>query len=220
LAYTASDGILLRYDPDGNREVLLQYDNPASSFDGLGHLAEDGDRNIYATGLTMGSLGYYEVALLKLNAGSVKWEGHYAGSSSGDTYAHSLAVNESGTVVIAGSANDKSSGSKLFVATFGSKTLATPASESGLPTAFSLDQNFPNPFNPTTVIGYQLSMASRVRLVVYDLLGREVKILVDERKGAGSHLVRFDAIGLASGVYFYRLTAGGSVLTRKLLLLR
>jgi hypothetical protein len=80
------------------------------------------------------------------------------------------------------------------------------------PKAFGLEQNFPNPFNPTTTIYYQLPTDSRVSIVVYDLLGREVKRLVDEVKEAGYHEVRFSATGggasgIASGVYFYRMTA-------------
>ena len=71
---------------------------------------------------------------------------------------------------------------------------------------FRLWQNYPNPFNPTTVVSYQLSVVSNVRLVVYDVLGREVAVLVDERKGPGSYTIRFNAAGLASGVYFYRLS--------------
>jgi hypothetical protein len=75
------------------------------------------------------------------------------------------------------------------------------------PKAFALEQNFPNPFNPTTTIYYQLPTGSRVGIVVYDLLGREVKRLVDEVKEAGYHQEWFDASGIASGVYFYRMTA-------------
>lgn len=86
--------------------------------------------------------------------------------------------------------------------------------------AFTLHQNYPNPFNPTTVISYQLPVVSNVRLGVYDLLGREVTVLVNERREAGVHQVRFDRSGLSSGVYFYRLTAGSNVKTRNFLLLR
>ena len=98
------------------------------------------------------------------------------------------------------------------------------------PTRFSLAQNFPNPFNPGTTITYELPRASEVRLSVYDILGREVSVLVNGRVDAGSHRARFDGSGLASGVYMYRLEArsldpasdGKNVFTqsRKLLLLR
>ena len=85
--------------------------------------------------------------------------------------------------------------------------------------AMMLEQNHPNPFNPTTKISYQLSIFSEVRLVVYDVLGREVSVLVNGMKAAGSYEVSFDATQLAGGVYFCRLTAGKFVATRKLLLL-
>lgn len=83
-----------------------------------------------------------------------------------------------------------------------------------------MQQNYPNSFNPATVVRYQLPVVSDVKLVVYDLLGREVSVLVNERKAPGSYSVMFDAAGLASGVYFYRLTAGEFVQVRKLLMLR
>jgi len=85
---------------------------------------------------------------------------------------------------------------------------------------FQLQQNYPNPFNPTTVVSYQLPMASEVKLVVYNLLGREVSVLVNERKAAGVHEVKFDGSNLASGVYFYRLIAGDFVQTRRMVLVR
>ncbi len=90
----------------------------------------------------------------------------------------------------------------------------------GLPTGFSLSQNYPNPFNPTTTIRYELSKSSMVRLSVYDILGRELSVLVNERKNGGSYEVKFDAARLASGVYFYKLQAGDYVQTRKLLILK
>jgi hypothetical protein len=90
----------------------------------------------------------------------------------------------------------------------------------GVPTIFALDQNYPNPFNPTTVISCQLPAASRLRLVVYDLLGREVATLMDELKEPGRHEMTFDASGLASGFYVYRLTAGEYVASRKMLLVK
>jgi tetratricopeptide (TPR) repeat protein len=78
--------------------------------------------------------------------------------------------------------------------------------------------NYPNPFNPTTVIGYQLSVSGHVTLKVYDILGREVTTLVNESQNPGIHSATFDASRLASGVYFYRLTAPGVNQVKKMLL--
>jgi len=85
---------------------------------------------------------------------------------------------------------------------------------------FNLKQNFPNPFNPSTTINYQLPMNSHVAIRIYDLLGREVVTLVDENEGAGYKSLKFDASSLPSGVYFYRLEAGTYQDTKKLLLLK
>ena len=89
-----------------------------------------------------------------------------------------------------------------------------------VPQGFVLHQNYPNPFNPNTVVSYQLSVVSNVKLAVYDIVGREVAVLVNERKVPGSYEVRFDATGLASGVYFYRITAGDFAQTRKMIVLK
>ena len=86
--------------------------------------------------------------------------------------------------------------------------------------SFKLEQNYPNPFNPSTVIAYSLPASSHVTLSVLDALGREVQTLVNESKKAGNHMVEFAPTGLASGVYFYRISAGKFIQTRKLLLLR
>jgi hypothetical protein len=94
------------------------------------------------------------------------------------------------------------------------------AGGNGTPYKFDLEQNYPNPFNPSTVVIYQLPAATDVKLAVYDLLGREVAVLVNEKKDAGRYEVRFTAGGLASGVYFYRLSAGQFVKTNKFVLLK
>ena len=88
----------------------------------------------------------------------------------------------------------------------------------GLPTQYRLEQNYPNPFNPSTVIPFELPKKGHVTLKVYDNLGREVKVLVDRVLPAGRHKVTFNAKGLATGVYFYRLSVDGTVISRKMLL--
>ena len=85
---------------------------------------------------------------------------------------------------------------------------------------FSLEQNYPNPFNPSTSIQYRVSSISNVLLKVYDVLGNEVATLVNEEKPAGSYEVKFDASGLSSGIYFYKLQAGNFIESKKMLLLK
>ena len=89
-----------------------------------------------------------------------------------------------------------------------------------IPVEFGLAQNYPNPFNPTTTFSFSIPQSSTVTLTVIDLLGRELAMIVNERLPAGSYTRQWNAAGLSSGVYFYRLNAGDYVETRKLLLIR
>lgn len=99
--------------------------------------------------------------------------------------------------------------------------VATSIDEPGmLPTELALNQNYPNPFNPSTEISYALPATSQVKLAVYNMLGQQVALLENGVKTAGSHSVRFDASKLGSGTYLYRLEANGTVLTKKMVLVK
>ncbi|HAB52772.1 MAG TPA: hypothetical protein DCE80_11495, partial [Ignavibacteriales bacterium] len=97
-------------------------------------------------------------------------------------------------------------------------------------TTYKLEQNYPNPFNPTTTIGFGISEKGNVRLSVLNILGEEIKILLNEEKEAGYHSIDFSAGGgsafggnassLSSGVYFYQIRAGNFIETKKMILLR
>jgi hypothetical protein len=89
-----------------------------------------------------------------------------------------------------------------------------------VPKVFALEQNYPNPFNPTTIIRYDIPKDTRVKIVVFDMLGRQVKTLVDEETSSGRYKVQFNASDLSSGVYFYRLLTSDFIQTKKLLLMR
>ncbi len=91
---------------------------------------------------------------------------------------------------------------------------------SGFPTEFAFEQNYPNPFNPSTKIKYSIQENSFVNLKVFDVLGREVAILVNEQQKAGYYEVNFNASYLKSGVYFYKINAGSFVETKKMVLLK
>ncbi len=99
-------------------------------------------------------------------------------------------------------------------------TSVEPVETDLLPAEFRLEQNYPNPFNPSTTIQFALPKASHVTLTIYDTVGRHVATVVDDAYPAGAYRVVFDAGGLASGLYVYRITAGAFQATRKMLFLR
>jgi hypothetical protein len=103
---------------------------------------------------------------------------------------------------------------------FSNETPSSVGSEQEPGEAFALLQNFPNPFNPRTEIEFRIPEAGRATLKIFDLLGRETATLVDEWKSPGTYGATWDAAGMASGVYIYRLTAGTFVASKRLLLLR
>jgi hypothetical protein len=83
-----------------------------------------------------------------------------------------------------------------------------------------LSQNYPNPFNPTTKIKFDIVRAGDVKIVVYDVMGREVQTVLNERLQPGTYEASFDASQLTSGVYFYKITAGDFLQTKKMLMIK
>jgi len=121
------------------------------------------------------------------------------------------------------------SDTSLFAGTRGWSVWRRPVSQvvtsvisvsSKLPKGFSLSQNHPNPFNPTTTIRFSIKRRSHVRITVFDVLGRTVATLVDEALGAGDYRTAFDGTNFASGVYFYELETDEYTESRKMLLLK
>ncbi|MDP4117261.1 MAG: T9SS type A sorting domain-containing protein [Bacteroidota bacterium] len=121
------------------------------------------------------------------------------------------------------------SGNYLFECTMGNGIWRRPLSEmvtsvepssKDMPSDFGLGQNYPNPFNPSTTINYQLPKSEQVTIKVYDMLGNEVKTLVNDYKSAGNYTINFDGSKLGSGMYIYRITAGGYTSAKKMILIK
>lgn len=154
--------------------------------------------------------GTWDGVYLSTNAGA---EWNQVDSGLGNTSIRSLAAN--GKYLYA---STESSG--VWRRLLSEMITTSIKSEAALPGNFYLFQNYPNPFNPTTIIRYSLPLASIVTLRVYDILGRDIKTLSLERQGEGIHSVSFSADDLSSGIYFYRLSAGNFVSTKKLIVIK
>ncbi|MBK7978792.1 MAG: T9SS type A sorting domain-containing protein [Ignavibacteriae bacterium] len=116
---------------------------------------------------------------------------------------------------------------RIFAKVFSYQDILVDLNEEieNLPKSLSLYQNYPNPFNPTTKIKYSIPAnekreTANVKIIVYDVLGKEIKTLVNENKSPGNYEVNFDASNLANGVYYYQLKSGDFVQTKKMVLLK
>jgi hypothetical protein len=180
--------------------------------------ATDGSGKVYVSGecwTASGNVG----ALCYNSTGSLLWSACHNGPGEDSEVGYSIAANGRGTSYVAGASVE--SATYLDFALFAFQDPGTAVEERAFaPQGFSLTQNYPNPFNPETTIRYAIAAPCHVRLVVHDLLGREVAVLRNEPMVPGSYEARFDAAGLAGGVYFYRLNAGPNVVSRKMTLVR
>jgi len=176
----------------------------------------------YVTGISVDNSGAVFVAFADYYNASL---GAYFTTDQGTSWTHAGldSVYVTSLVSFGDSTYALSSNAGAFFV--GKNPVTAVKQQSGIPNSFALFQNYPNPFNPTTAIRYQLSAISHVTLKIYDILGREVTTLVDEKENAGTHQIRFDGTRFASGVYFYRLEAkseGGMsfMQTKKLVLIK
>ncbi|MDD5087635.1 MAG: T9SS type A sorting domain-containing protein [bacterium] len=172
------------------------------------------------TSFGLGTPTWVNSWLVKTNSqGDTFWTRTYGGDR--DDRAFSVQPTADGGYIIAGATMSFGAGQTDFylVKTGPDQLDAEPISVIA-PKEYVLHPNFPNPFNATTQIGYELPKASRVTLAVFNLLGEEVASLVDEVQAAGMHTVVFEGSGLASGVYLYRMQTDGFVQTRKMVLLK
>lgn len=144
--------------------------------------------------------------------------GVYASSDNGATWTNvgmngfgvsTMIVNPNASAIYAGTKNGQI---YMMVAN------PTNADDNAVPFEFEMKQNYPNPFNPSTIIEFTLPESQRVTMNVYNVLGELVKVLVDEELTAGQHKVNFNADGLSSGIYIYKLNAGPQTITKKMIL--
>lgn len=129
-------------------------------------------------------------------------------------------VSTVGEAFIGKSSNTVNQNQMGFWYVYQQSTITDVENEETIPTVFKLEQNYPNPFNPSTKIKFAVPEKSNVLIKVYDILGSEVVTLVNQEMDAGWYENNFNAAGLSSGVYLFRMEAGSYVSTKKMILLR
>ena len=221
---TNYDYTTIKYNSLGDSVWVNRYNGEANDIDDARAINLDKSGNVYVTGYSTNTTTAFDYTTMKYNSsGEIGWIISYSNSDAGGSSDEPFAmfVDTSGIVYVTGM-------SALDYATI--KYVPIPVSVENsprsMPNQFALEQNYPNPFNPSTKISWQSPVGSHQTLKIYDLLGNEVAVLVDEFKQAGIYEVEFNASQLSSGIYFYTLKvypvsgAGGFVETKKLILMK
>ncbi|MCI0449358.1 MAG: SBBP repeat-containing protein [Chlorobi bacterium] len=212
----------IKYNSTGEIVWVRTYNGPGNNNDIANSMTTDYEGNIYVTGWSRSgsNFGTEDFATIKYNTiGAQKWIARFNSSGNNEDIANSIAVNAAGDVYIAGRSKLSSYDFEVTTIKYSQVIGIEPVSGS-IPKSFLLHQNFPNPFNPTTQIKFDLPKQSFVRLIVYDASGRKVSTLVNSRFNPGSYLYEWIADSYPSGIYFYKLTAEGYVQTKKMVLVK
>jgi hypothetical protein len=212
------DIVTIKYNSAGDSVWVRRFNGEASYIDeGVG-LSVDESGNVYVAGHSSGITTAFDYTTIKYSdSGAEEWIIKYTNSASAGSDEHltGMYLDEFSNIYVTGI-------SALDYATVKYVQLPTSVEDKNFqsPGEYILYQNYPNPFNPSTKISWQISLGSWQTLRVYDILGNEVATLVDEYKPAGKYEIVWNAAGLTSGIYFYKLTAGDYSDTRKLLFLK
>lgn len=216
---TQMDYATIKYNSQGDKIWEARYNASGGNTEEVHAMVLDQYGNIYVTGNSSGPTGR-DYATLKYNSSGVQqWVMRYNGPGNAYDDALSIAVNSSGDVAITGSSPGATSATDYATVKYSQTTTGINYSKE-IPVGFSLNQNYPNPFNPSTKIKFSIPNSSFVTLKIYDVLGKEVALVVNENLNAGVHNYNFNASGLTSGIYFYKILAGNFSETKKMILIK
>ncbi|HJY63560.1 MAG TPA: SBBP repeat-containing protein [Ignavibacteria bacterium] len=217
---SATDYATVAYQPTGQQIWATRYNGPNNTNDDANAIAADGYGNVYVTGQSNAGGTNLDYLTLKYNStGNQIWEQRYNGPGNGVDAAMSIAVDNGGNVHITGLSQGSGSSSDYASIKYVSTVGIEPVSNN-IPDVFMLYPNFPNPFNPSTKIKFDLPVSSESEVTVYDVSGKVVSVLVDENLRAGTYEIEFDAKNLATGVYFFKIEAANFVDTKKMMLVK
>lgn len=133
--------------------------------------------------------------------------------------ATAIAVGQTGNVYVTGGSNGDTTSSDYATIKY-SQSIGINIVSNEIPGGFSLLQNYPNPFNPSTKIKFQIPKSGNIKIIIFDVLGKEVETLIDQQLQPGVYEVEWDASGSAGGQYFYRLESESFVETRKMIVVK
>ncbi|MCI0450359.1 MAG: SBBP repeat-containing protein [Chlorobi bacterium] len=217
---SATDYATVKYNSSGQQQWAARYNGPNNTSDDASSIVADAGGNVYVTGASNSGGTNLDYLTLKYDqTGTQVWEQRYNGPGNGIDAAASICIDISGNIFVTGNSVGIGSSSDYATLRYSITTSIEPVSNE-IPNEFRLYNNYPNPFNPVTKIKFDLPKQSAATITVYDVSGKVIKTLVGESLGAGSYSVDFDATGLATGVYLYRITAGDFSDVKKMVLVK
>jgi len=208
-----------KLDIDGNILWTKTYPTTSSFATNRRILILDSANNVYVTA-NIDSNNYTRYGVIKYDSnGNQIFLASYGFISVGVNYVIDMDIDKKGSVYLTGTS--QGSGTGYDFATVKYSEIPTGILENNIQlNQFKLEQNYPNPFNPSTTISFSLPEYGFVKLKIFDMLGKEIKTLVNEFKNAGNYFVDFNGSDLSSGVYYYKLITGDFVTTKKMLLIK
>ncbi|MEO8447547.1 MAG: SBBP repeat-containing protein [bacterium] len=201
--------LALKYDPSGNQIWESFADGTGNEADISKGIAVDSSGNVYVTGISFDVPFNFNYMTVKFDATGVqKWKIIYDGGfTNRRDEPIAIAVDAGNNVIVTGISDRLASGDDYATIKYSQSVGVTQISQN-IPDKFSLSQNYPNPFNPVTNIEFGIRKAGQVSLKIYDMLGKETATLVNGYLEAGTYKYNFDASGLNSGIYFYKISSG------------
>lgn len=217
---SATDYATVMYNSLGQQQWASRYNGPNNTSDDATALAVDLSGFVYVTGSSNAGGTNLDYLTLKYNsAGQQLWEQRYNGPANGIDAALSICIDAAGNVFVTGTSQGNNSSSDYATLSYSVTTGIEPVSGE-IPDTYRLYDNYPNPFNPVTTIKFDVPVQSFTSLVIYDVTGKTVRTLVNQDLSAGRYNYSFDASGLASGVYLYKIIAGDFNNVRKMVLVK
>ena len=221
------DYCTIKYDSSGNQKWVQRYDGPGHRDDFVNDMKLDTFGNVYITGSIYIDVYPQEFCTIKYNNnGEEQWLKRFTQNDSNTFGASSLSLDNNRNVYVTGSGvmNNQNFNFDIFTIKY-SQNPSNIIATSELVKNYKLEQNYPNPFNPSTIIRFKISGNEKektgiVTLKIYNILGKEVAILVNKKLQPGTYEVKFEGGNLTSGVYFYTLKAGDFIGTKKMLLIK
>ncbi len=224
----SDDIVTIKYTPAGTEQWINRYSAVNNLSIEPRDITSDSHGKIYICGYKESANGKNDVLTIKYDQNGTVWSALY-GPLNTDEGAYAITTDSHDNIYLTGYTTQvsRSGGAENSITIKYSQSGAMEKGNNFLndvreesPAKISLNQNFPNPFNPVTQISFSISTSGDVKLTVYDELGREISTLVNENLNAGSHSISFDGSNLASGIYFYRLDADGNTDIKKMMLVK